>query len=90
MSPDAFLDAQLSCDGLDVIAHHLWQPSRLLAALLTRSVAIGSENPVGGSMVKSLPVPLQQVAGDLFVDGNRLLKDLGLTPFPCAIRSHQQ
>jgi hypothetical protein len=52
----------------------------LLAALLTGSVAVGSENPVGGSVVRSLPVPLQQVGGDVFVDGNRLLRDLGLTP----------
>src|SRR5439155_16533090 len=54
-------------------------PKRLLAALLTGSVAICGENPVSGSMVRSLPVPLQQVGRDVFVDGNRLLGDLRLT-----------
>jgi hypothetical protein len=43
-------------------------------------VAVGSEHPVDGSVLRSLPVPLQQVGGDVYVDGNRLLRDLGLTP----------
>src|SRR5467141_2609525 len=80
MPPDAFLDAELSCNRLDVIAHHFAQPKRLLAALLTSPVAIGREHPVGEGMVRSLPVPFEQVSGNVFVDGNRFLGDLCLTP----------
>lgn len=78
MPSNSLGDAELSGDGLNVVAHHLAQPKRLLATLRPRPVAVGREDPIGRSVIRRVPIPFEQVRSDVFINGNRLMRDLGL------------
>lgn len=66
-------DALLSCNGLDVVAHHFAQPKRLFATLPAGQIVVGRKDRVGRSVTRCLPVLLQRVSAEVLINGNRLL-----------------